>query len=147
LHEAEKLHKLRTDLTKAENNLHTAESAIHHQTMPEARSPQQQEVNPIPIQEMTPSVPEHAASISRSPGKIAWLRSCASHAAQLFSQPSAVKGMVADIPDTRKGGTLTESSEHGDTPELKHSPRLNQSQLAQVVVTEKQMCPYKRTVH
>ncbi|CAM6042327.1 unnamed protein product [Sphagnum compactum] len=145
LHEAEKLHKLRTDLTEAENSLHIAEPAIHHQTMPEARSPQQQEVNPIPVQEMTPSVPEHAASISRSPGKIAWLRSCASHAAQLFSQPSAVTGMVADIPDTRKGGTLTESSEHGDTPELKHSPRLNQSQLAQVVVTEKQMHPYKRT--
>jgi len=145
LHEAEKLHKLRTDLTEAENSLHTAEPAIHHQTMLEARSPQQQEVNPIPIQEMTPSVPEHATSISRSPGKIAWLWSCASHAAQLFSQPSAVTGMVADIPDTRKGGTLTESSEHGDTPKLKHSPRLNQSQLAQVVVTEKQMQPYKRT--
>jgi hypothetical protein len=127
LHEAEKLHKLRTDLTEAENSLHTAEPAIHHQTMPEARSPQQQEVNPIPIQEMTPSVPEHSGSISRSPGKIAWLWSCASHAAELFSQPSAVTGMVADIPDTRKGGTLT---------------RLNQSQLAQVVVTEKQMRPY-----
>ncbi len=130
LHEAEKLHKLRTDLTKAENSLHTTEPAIHHQTMPEARSPQQQEVNPIPIQEMTPSVPEHSGSISRSPGKIAWLWSCASHAAELFSQPSAVTGMVADIPDTRKGGTLT---------------RLNQSQLAQVVVTEKQMHPYKHT--
>jgi len=146
---AEKLHKLRADLTEADNSLHIAEPAIHHQIKPEARF-QQQEVNPVPVQKMTPSAPECAASTLRSPGTIAWLQSCASRASQLFSQPSELTGMVvANVPERRKGGTVSESCEHGDNPDqdknLRHSLSLNQSQLAQVLCTEKQMRPYKHT--
>ncbi len=147
--EAEKLHKLRADFTEADNSLHIAEPAIHHQIKSEARS-QQQEVNPVPVQKMTPSAPECAASTLRSPGTIAWLQSCASRASQLFSQPSELTGMVvANVPERRKGGTVSESCEHGDNPDqdknLRHSLSLNQSQLAQVLCTEKQMRPYKHT--
>jgi hypothetical protein len=146
IREMMRLQKLRDELKEAEGSMSIQASELPATAEQEVVSLHQQgiqvsqQVTETPIEPVTLASTAHPSRrmVARTPGRLSWLRKCASRASQLFSSASDVKAIAEAQEAETLNITASRPGDEADPLKAVNQPSssFNQSQLAQVISHE-----------
>jgi len=146
IREMMRLQKLRDELKEAEGSMSIQASELPATAEQEVVSLHQQgiqvsqQVTETPIEPVMLASTAHPSRrmVARTPGRLSWLRKCASRASQLFSSASDVKAIAEAQEAETLNITASRPGDEADPLKAVNQPSssFNQSQLAQVISHE-----------